>query len=99
MENDNFKVKVLTDKEKQFLKSKTPAFLPDNPSDKRFSASQIKRAMYEGYLILFDWIKDLAEDVNAANSNIGDMLISAINYNSKNITVEDTDYIIPLEDR
>lgn len=63
-ENENYSVYELDEEDKSFLKSKTPASLPDNPSDKRWSASQIKNKMYEGYLVLFEWIKRLTEQVN-----------------------------------
>lgn len=99
MENEEIRVKILTDSDRNYLRSKTPFILPDNPSDKRFSASQIKRAMYEGYLILFDWIKELQGDVNTANGNIFQEIQYINNYLGNPISVEETEYVIPLEDR
>lgn len=99
MENERLKVKVLTDNDKLFLRSKTPASLPDNPSDKRYSASQIKKKMYEGYMILFDWLRELAENVNTANANINEDLQQLFSFDAEILTVEQTEYVIPLEDR
>ena len=65
-------IKLLTEADKEQLLSKTAYVLPDNPSNKNFSASQIKRKMYEGYLVLFDYINNLIADVN---TDINDILI------------------------
>lgn len=85
-------ITLLTDQDKEFLKNKTPASLPDNPSDKRWSASQIKLKMYEGYLILYEWLKRLAGESNTQFIDIGTQLAGEVR-------VEDQDYIIPEEDR
>lgn len=69
-ENEEYSVYELDEDDKSFLKSKTPASLPDNPSDKRWSASQIKNKMYEGYLVLFEWIKRLTSQVNTLASKM-----------------------------
>lgn len=60
----------LGEKEKEFLKNKTPSTLPTNPSDKGWSAAQIKMKMFEGYLVLFEWIKRLTKEVNSIASRI-----------------------------
>ncbi len=57
-------IHILTDEDKQLLLSKTPYSLPDNPSDKNFTAYQIKRKMYEGYVILYEWLKKSAIETN-----------------------------------
>lgn len=55
----------LSPAQKELLLSKSPYALPDNPSDKHFSASQIKRKMYEGLLVLFDYINAFIDSVNS----------------------------------
>ncbi len=55
---EEVQLKVLTSEDRQNLLSKTAYSLPDNPSDKQFSAKQIKRKMYEGIIILFDWLRE-----------------------------------------
>lgn len=100
MSEEQFTVKELTDKDKQFLKSKTTAFLPDNPSDKRFSASQIKMKTYEPDLILFEWLKGLAAETNIVVTNIKNE-VTELQQIAFGITlrVEETDYVIPEEDK
>lgn len=55
----------LTEQQKQLLLSKSAFSLPDNPSDKHFSSAQIKRKMYEGLLVLFDYINAFIDSVNS----------------------------------
>lgn len=55
----------LTAEQKNFLLSKSPFVLPDNPSDKHFSPAQIKRKMYEGLVVLYDYINQLISAINA----------------------------------
>lgn len=55
----------LSQAQKELLLSKSPYALPDNPSDKHFSASQIKRKMYEGLLVLFDYLNAFIDSVNS----------------------------------
>ena len=57
----------LTEEKRNFLLSKSPYALPDNPSDKHFSASQIKRKMYEGLLVIYDYLNAF---IDAVNSNV-----------------------------
>ncbi len=88
MENEEYSVDELDEEDKSFLKSKTPAILPDNPSDKRWSASQIKIKMYEGYLVLFEWLKRLTSQVNILASKMkadNDAEFSAIQQSISNI--------------
>lgn len=67
-------ITILTDEDKNKLLSKTPYVLPDNPSDKGYSSSQIKIKMYEGYLVLFQWLKraisELSESIDFTNEEI-----------------------------
>lgn len=51
------KVTQLNNNDREYLKSKSPAVLPDNPSSKGWTANQIKIKFYEGLLLLFEWLK------------------------------------------
>ena len=57
-------ISQLTAEQKDLLLSKSPFVLPDNPSDKHFSPAQIKRKMYEGLLVLFDYMNNLIASIN-----------------------------------
>ena len=48
---------TLTDKDRNLLKAKSPAVLPDNPSGKGWTAAQIKAKFYESSLLLFEWLQ------------------------------------------
>ncbi|HPX85019.1 MAG TPA: hypothetical protein PLR16_07145, partial [Bacilli bacterium] len=72
------KVRKLNEIDKEFLKSKTPYALPDNPSNKGFSASQIKAKMYEGHLVVYEWLKQLQAETNTA-FDLNDAAIAIIN--------------------
>lgn len=56
----------LTEKDKEFLKSKSPYALPDNPSNKGLSANQITSKLGEGLFVLFDWMKEEREQMTRA---------------------------------
>ena len=56
--------KILGNEELNILRAKTPYSLPDNPSDKGFNARQIKTKFWEGYLLLFNWLKDTQASLN-----------------------------------
>lgn len=58
------KITQLTDKDREHLKSKSPAVLPDNPSGKGWTANQIKIKFYEGLLLLFEWLKKSQTETN-----------------------------------
>lgn len=51
------KITILTDADRNLLKAKSPAVLPDNPSGKGWTATQIKAKFYEASLLLFEWLK------------------------------------------
>lgn len=72
------KIKKLTVEEKDKLLSKTFFVLPDNPSTKNFSASQIKKKGYEGLLVLFEHINNLIDSING-NADINNKEIADIN--------------------
>ena len=75
--------KILGNEELNILRAKTPYSLPDNPSDKGFNARQIKTKFWEGYLLLFNWLKETQASLNNdfATSN------SALTNESKRIDV------------
>ena len=54
-------ITVRTSQDREFLKNKSVYALPDNPSDKGFSASQLKAKIGDPNLILFDWFQTLAQ--------------------------------------
>lgn len=68
----------LTLKDRENLLSKTFFVLPDNPSDKNFSPSQIRKKGYEGYLVLFEFINSLIDSINT-NIDLSNDEIEAIN--------------------
>lgn len=58
------KVTQLNNNDREHLKSKSPAVLPDNPSGKGWTANQIKIKFYEGLLLLFEWLKRCQSETN-----------------------------------
>lgn len=76
------KIKKFTIDDKNNLLSKTFYVLPDNPSDKHFSPSQIRKKGYEGYLVLFEFLNSVIdainENVDLSSSDIIDNLTSEI---------------------
>ena len=61
------KMTNITNKDKEILLSKSAYALPDNPSSKQFSASQIKRKMYEPSLVLLEWLQRVIDESNENN--------------------------------
>lgn len=55
---------TLTDADRNLLKAKSPAVLPDNPSGKGWTAAQIKAKFYEASLLLFEWLKITQNEMN-----------------------------------
>lgn len=74
MLDEEVKMTILGEQERNLLKNKSPFILPDNPSEKGFNANQIKRTMYEPILLLFDWLKkqglETADIVELLKENI-----------------------------
>lgn len=58
--------------------------MPDNPSNKGLSASQIKSKMYEGYLILFDWMYQERIDIQKVFDSIQTPIQSVVEKLNKN---------------
>lgn len=63
MANNTKEIHVLTDENKEFLKSKTAFVLPDSPSANLWTSAQVKRKFYEGQLVLFEWLRQYQEEV------------------------------------
>lgn len=74
------KIKKFTVDDKNNLLSKTFYVLPDNPSDKHFSPSQIRKKGYEGYLVLFEFLNRVIDAINE-NVDLSNEDIEAINEN------------------
>lgn len=66
------KITELNNDSKAFLLSKTPYILPDNPSSKGFSASQVRQSMYGGYVVIYEWLKKMGVEVNDAITGLND---------------------------
>lgn len=97
MADKEIKITTLTEQQREVLKSKTPFILPDNPSQKGYSASQIKKTMYEPVLLLFDWLKrqgletkEAVEEINAYLNSIDTGLKDNVETLQKNIDKVDT---------
>ena len=73
-------IQKITTEQRQTLLSKSAYVLPDNPSDKNFSPSQIKRKLYEGLLVLVDYTNLLIDAINE-NTALSNSDIEAINSN------------------
>ena len=57
-------IKILNNDDRELLKSKTALSLPDNPSNKGLSSSQIKSKLADSSLMLFNWTVNLQTEVN-----------------------------------
>ena len=59
------KIKKLNESERKQILEKSAAILPDNPSSKNFSPSQIKKRLYEGLLVLFEYLNKTIDNINS----------------------------------
>ena len=59
----NDKITTLSEENLDYLLSKTPKVMPDNPSANGWSGARVRRVLYEGYIILFEWLKRLSIEV------------------------------------
>lgn len=66
--------------DREILKSNTPAVLPDNPSDHKWSAKQIKATMYKGILLLYDWFSKSVDEIDVILEDNGNTLINHQNF-------------------
>lgn len=55
-------MKTLTNKDLEYLMAKTLKIAPNNPSGQGMSAETIKKLYYEGFQVLFNWIKGVQAD-------------------------------------
>lgn len=62
--------KILGNEELSILKQKSPFSLPDNPSDKGLSASQIKAKFYEGLFALYGWLKQTQTELSLCEDSL-----------------------------
>lgn len=74
--------KALTSENKTFLESKTAKILPNNPTSQGFSADQIRKSLYEGILVLFEWLKTTNNSNVDFNNKVMETL-TAINENNE----------------
>lgn len=56
---------VINEQSKEFLLSKTAKILPNNPSQQGWSAERIKKTYYEGFIVLYEWLKQTQDDLNS----------------------------------
>lgn len=77
-----------TEEDKQLLLSKTSFILPDNPSDKKFSGDQVRRKMYEGFLVLLEFLNST---IDTENRNIDNINLNFI----EKLTTKDGIVVIP----
>ena len=68
---------ILTSTDKELMLSKSAYVLPDNPSSKQMSASQIRKKLYEAYIVLFDWLSRAITE-NNENVDLNDTQITTI---------------------
>lgn len=80
--------KVLGNQELNLLKQKSPFSLPDNPSDKGLSATQIKAKFWEGLLLLFNWLKESQLEL-ADDEDLIDVLYTYFTNGKANFAVKD----------
>lgn len=60
MDEGENKITTLSDEELDYLLGKTPKIMPDNPNQNGWSPARTRRVLYEGYIILFEWLQRLA---------------------------------------
>ena len=63
------------EEENELLRKNSAMQLPDNPSAKQWSPSQLKRILSNGLFLLKDWLDDLRNDVG--NS------VTSVNYSAE----------------
>ena len=77
-------IKKITSEDIEALKNQTVYSIPDNPSNKGFSAAQIKGKIADPILIIARWLKRLAEQVYDEFNNKQDKLVSGVNIKTLN---------------
>lgn len=72
--------------DREFLKSKSAATLPDNPSGRGLSADQIRAKLYEPLIVIFEWIKKLQTEIIDGFSSSGETVDSLVTKLRQDIT-------------
>lgn len=76
----------LETQDREFLKSKSAATLPDNPSGRGLSADQIRAKLYEPLIVIFEWIKNLQTEIIDGFSSSGETVNSLVTKLRQDIT-------------
>lgn len=84
------KITKRTAQDKELLKNKSVYSLPDNPSNKGFSASQLKSKIADPSFVLYDWLTKLIEDTSDGFDDLEEKLEDVY-------TKEQTDYFLGLK--
>lgn len=61
---------ILSENNLKYLLGKTAKILPNNPTAQGWSAERIKKCYYEGFQVLFEWLKKTQQEVNDLDSTI-----------------------------
>jgi len=64
-------VDILTTDSYNYLLSKTAKVLPNNPTEQGWTADRIKRCYYEGFIVIFEWLKKMQSDINSVFNKDG----------------------------
>ena len=72
--------------DREFLKSKSAATLPDNPSGRGLSADQIRAKLYEPLIVIFEWIKNLQTEIIDGFSSSSETVDSLVTKLRQDIT-------------
>lgn len=64
-------VEELDNESYNYLMSKTAKILPTNPTSQGWTAERIRRTYYEGFTVIFEWLKNFQKAVNSAYSSEG----------------------------
>ncbi len=88
-------IKILQDNDKELLKSKSAQALPNSPSNRGWSADQIRSKLYEPQLLLFEWLKTFQKEIidylNVMEPKVDDITISIEKILDGRLTVKKTE--------
>ena len=87
MSSNQITKRTLQDRET--LKNKSVYSVPDNPSNKGFSAHQLKSKIADPTLLLFDWVKQLSEESFESFENFGSRLEETVRETADKIYEDD----------
>ena len=68
---------------RELLRNVCALILPDNPSSSHWSPAQVKKALSQGYFLLFGWLNELEDKVGVIE--IGDF-VESIDYDTEEQT-------------